>query len=101
MKSDPTAQIDTWDRGLDVVEEGTAVRVTDSDALRRRAHAFEAKYGSPWHFDVGDGVFVATVMRRPSSGSSRPRCWRSPRSRTRRPVTGSAITAAGTAASGA
>jgi nitroimidazol reductase NimA-like FMN-containing flavoprotein (pyridoxamine 5'-phosphate oxidase superfamily) len=46
-----------WARGLDVVVEGTAVRVTDRDALQRLADAYEAKYGSVWHFDVGDGVF--------------------------------------------
>ncbi|HEV2873538.1 MAG TPA: pyridoxamine 5'-phosphate oxidase family protein [Thermoleophilaceae bacterium] len=49
----------TWDRGLDVVVEGTAVRVTDRAALQRLADAYEAKYGSTWHFDVGDGMFVA------------------------------------------
>jgi pyridoxine/pyridoxamine 5'-phosphate oxidase len=47
----------TWARGLDVVVEGTAVRVVDHDALQRLADAYEAKYGSEWHFDVGDGVF--------------------------------------------
>ena len=47
----------TWAQGLDVVVEGTAVRVTDHDALQRLADAYEAKYGSVWHFDVGDGVF--------------------------------------------
>jgi nitroimidazol reductase NimA-like FMN-containing flavoprotein (pyridoxamine 5'-phosphate oxidase superfamily) len=47
-----------WDRGLDVVVEGTAVRVTDRDALQRLADAYEAKYGSAWHFDVGDDMFV-------------------------------------------
>lgn len=47
----------TWARGLDVVVEGTAVRVVDHDALQRLADAYEAKYGSAWHFDVGDGVF--------------------------------------------
>ena len=46
----------TWARGLDVVVEGTAARVTDRDALQRLADAYEAKYGSDWHFDVGDGV---------------------------------------------
>jgi general stress protein 26 len=46
-----------WARGLDVVVEGTAVRVVDADALQRLANAYEAKYGSEWHFDVGDGVF--------------------------------------------
>jgi nitroimidazol reductase NimA-like FMN-containing flavoprotein (pyridoxamine 5'-phosphate oxidase superfamily) len=47
----------TWARGLDVVVEGTAVRIADHDALQALADAYEAKYGSPWHFDVGDGVF--------------------------------------------
>ena len=47
----------TWARGLDVVVEGSAVRVADNDALQRLADAYEAKYGSVWHFDVGDGVF--------------------------------------------
>jgi nitroimidazol reductase NimA-like FMN-containing flavoprotein (pyridoxamine 5'-phosphate oxidase superfamily) len=46
-----------WAQGLDVVVEGTAVRVTDADALQLIADAYEAKYGSVWHFDVGDGVF--------------------------------------------
>src|SRR5919108_918894 len=46
----------TWARGLDVVVEGAAVRVIDRDALQRLADGYEAKYGSEWHFDVGDGV---------------------------------------------
>jgi general stress protein 26 len=46
-----------WAQGLDVVVEGTAVRITDSAELQRLADAYEAKYGSFWHFDVGDGVF--------------------------------------------
>ena len=58
----------TWARGLDVVVEGVAVRVVDRDALQRLAEAYEAKYGSAWHFDVGDGGFgtgedVAAVFR--------------------------------------
>ena len=48
----------TWDRGLDVVVEGTAARVTDQDELRRIADAYLAKYGSAWEFEVGDGVFM-------------------------------------------
>ena len=48
----------TWAQGLDVVVEGTAVRVMDADALQRLATAFEEKYGAAWHFDVGDGVFL-------------------------------------------
>src|SRR5262245_2324027 len=52
-----TTGTNTWAAGLDVVVEGTAVRVTDTEELRRIAGAYEAKYGSAWHFDVGDGVF--------------------------------------------
>jgi hypothetical protein len=40
-----------------VVVEGTAIRISDRDTLQRLADAFEAKYGSAWHFEVGDGVF--------------------------------------------
>jgi len=47
----------SWARGLDVVVEGTAVRVTDRGALQLLADAYEAKYGSAWHFDVGDDAF--------------------------------------------
>ena len=54
-----TTGTNTWAQGLDVVVEGTAVRVTDRDTLQRLADAYEAKYGSEWHFDVGDGVFRA------------------------------------------
>src|SRR5215213_3966436 len=43
----------SWAAGLDVVVEGTVVRVTDSDALQRLADAYEAKYGSVWHWNVG------------------------------------------------
>jgi general stress protein 26 len=43
--------------GLDVVVEGAAVRVTEDDALRQLAAAWEAKYGDEWHFDVADGAF--------------------------------------------
>ena len=43
--------------GLDVVVEGAARRVTDDDALRALAAAWEDKYGGDWHFDVSDGAF--------------------------------------------
>lgn len=52
-----TTGSNTWAEGLDVVVEGTAIRVSDERTLRRVADAYEAKYGSRWHFDVGDGVF--------------------------------------------
>src|SRR3712207_5340934 len=47
-----TTGTNAWARGLDVVVEGTAVRVSDGDALQRLADAYEAKYGSVWRFDV-------------------------------------------------
>jgi general stress protein 26 len=47
----------SWDRGLDVVVEGRAVRVADQESLQRIADAYVAKYGSAWEFEVGDGVF--------------------------------------------
>ncbi|MGH2838360.1 MAG: pyridoxamine 5'-phosphate oxidase family protein [Thermoleophilaceae bacterium] len=47
----------TWASGLDVVVEGTAVRIDDDEQLRPLAEAWEAKYGSEWHFDVYDGMF--------------------------------------------
>ena len=43
--------------GLDVVVEGEAVRIGDEARLHVLADAFESKYGSEWHFEVGDGLF--------------------------------------------
>lgn len=51
-----TTGTNTWAQGLDIVVEGTATQVTDRPALQTLADAYEAKYGSDWHFDVGDGV---------------------------------------------
>jgi nitroimidazol reductase NimA-like FMN-containing flavoprotein (pyridoxamine 5'-phosphate oxidase superfamily) len=47
-----------WDNGKDVVVEGTAVRVTDAEALRRLAAAWFAKYGEDWRFEVRGEEFV-------------------------------------------
>lgn len=44
--------------GLDIVLEGRAARVRSDKQLRRIAEAYESKYGSEWHFDVRDQVFV-------------------------------------------
>ena len=52
-----TTGTNTWASGLDVVVEGTAVRVTEDEALQRLAEAWEAKYGSEWHWEVADGMF--------------------------------------------
>jgi general stress protein 26 len=53
-----TTGTNTWAQGLDVVVEGTAMRLTDNDVLQRLAAAIEDKYGAVWHFDVGDGLFL-------------------------------------------
>jgi general stress protein 26 len=53
-----TTGANTWAQGLDVVVEGTAVRVLDREELQRLADAYEAKYGSEWHFEVGDDAFL-------------------------------------------
>jgi general stress protein 26 len=50
----------TWAEGLDVVVEGTAVRLTDQEALERLADAYVAKYGDHWRFELGDGVFISS-----------------------------------------
>ncbi|MEV6589364.1 pyridoxamine 5'-phosphate oxidase family protein [Streptomyces acidicola] len=52
-----TTGTNTWDKGYDLTVEGEAVRVTDDDRLRELAAAWEAKYGSFWHFEVRDGHF--------------------------------------------
>jgi nitroimidazol reductase NimA-like FMN-containing flavoprotein (pyridoxamine 5'-phosphate oxidase superfamily) len=47
-----------WGKGKDIVVEGTAVRVTDADALQALAAAWFAKYGKDWEFEVRDQEFV-------------------------------------------
>lgn len=44
--------------GLDVVVEGTARRIVETDALTALASAYEEKYGSEWRFAVGEGMFL-------------------------------------------
>jgi general stress protein 26 len=47
----------SWNRGHDVVVEGTAYRVTDRDTLQALAEAIHTKYGDDWHFRVeGDSL---------------------------------------------
>jgi nitroimidazol reductase NimA-like FMN-containing flavoprotein (pyridoxamine 5'-phosphate oxidase superfamily) len=48
----------SWASGLDVVVEGTAVRVSNREGLKQLAQAYAAKYGSAWEFGVGDGVLT-------------------------------------------
>ncbi len=46
-----------WDRGLDVVVEGDAVRVTDDDTLRRLAEVWVTKWDGRFQFQARDGCF--------------------------------------------
>ncbi len=46
-----------WKEGLDVVVEGTAVRVTDETRLRALADLWRAKYHGDWDFTVRDRMF--------------------------------------------
>ena len=44
-------------KGLDIMIEGVATRITDDAALRRVADAYVAKYGLDWQFTPRDGLF--------------------------------------------
>jgi nitroimidazol reductase NimA-like FMN-containing flavoprotein (pyridoxamine 5'-phosphate oxidase superfamily) len=46
-----------WKAGLDVVVEGSAVRVEDEKDLRVLADMWREKYHGDWDFDVADGAF--------------------------------------------
>lgn len=45
------------DGAMDLVVEGTAVRVTDEARLRELADAWVAAHGESWRFEVRDGAF--------------------------------------------
>lgn len=61
-----------WDTGEDVVVEGTAVRVTDGDELRRLAAAWAAKYADDWLFEVRGEEFVEVSS---SGGATEGGAW--------------------------
>lgn len=52
-----TTGCNDWDRGLDVVVEGEAVRVTDEATLQRLAAAWRTKWDGQWQYEVRDGAF--------------------------------------------
>jgi hypothetical protein len=52
-----TTGCNQWDRGLDVIVEGDAVRVTDDAVLGRVAGAFATKWDGRWQFTARDGCF--------------------------------------------
>lgn len=47
----------SWDKGLDVVVEGDAIRVTDDSLLKRLAEAWATKWDGRWRFEARDGAF--------------------------------------------
>jgi general stress protein 26 len=52
-----TTGCNTWDRGLDVVVEGEARRVTDRATLQRLAASWRTKWDGGWQFEVTDDGF--------------------------------------------
>jgi pyridoxine/pyridoxamine 5'-phosphate oxidase len=52
-----TTGCNLWKEGLDLVVEGTAVRVTDESRLRTLADRWRSKYHGDWDFTVEDGMF--------------------------------------------
>jgi PPOX class probable F420-dependent enzyme len=52
-----TTGCNEWDHGTDIVVEGTAVRVTDDQKLRRLADAWARKWDGRWRYELGDGGF--------------------------------------------
>jgi general stress protein 26 len=61
LESNPNVVLTTGSnslaKGLDIVIEGTATRVSDAEVLRRVADAYVAKYGLDWEFTPRDGLF--------------------------------------------
>jgi predicted pyridoxine 5'-phosphate oxidase superfamily flavin-nucleotide-binding protein len=55
-----TTGINTWKDGLDVVVEGSAVRVTGRDAMTALADAIREKYHGEWDFTPLDDGFGHT-----------------------------------------
>lgn len=47
-----------WKEGLDVVFEGTAVRIDDDSRLQVLADLWRAKYSGDWDYEVRNGVFI-------------------------------------------
>ncbi len=52
-----TTGCNLWKEGLDLVVEGTAVRVTDETQLRALADLWRTKYQGDWDFAVEGGMF--------------------------------------------
>lgn len=52
-----TTGTNSWDGGLDVVVEGSAVQVSDDALLARLATAWSAKWDGRWRYEVQGGQF--------------------------------------------
>jgi nitroimidazol reductase NimA-like FMN-containing flavoprotein (pyridoxamine 5'-phosphate oxidase superfamily) len=52
-----TTGCNQWEKGLDVVVEGEAVRVTDEQVLVRLAEAWATKWDGRWHYEVHERAF--------------------------------------------
>lgn len=52
-----TTGCNDWEGGLDVVVEGTAVRVTEANLLERLAGVWRTKWDGRWRYDVHHGAF--------------------------------------------
>lgn len=52
-----TTGCNRWKEGLDLVVEGTAVRITDDRHLRTLADLWRGKYQGDWEFTVEDAMF--------------------------------------------
>ena len=52
-----TTGCNDWQRGLDVVVEGEAVRVADHESLSLLADAWTRKWDGQWRYTVADGAF--------------------------------------------
>lgn len=52
-----TTGCNQWDRGLDVMVEGEARRVTDRATLERLAAAWATKWDGSWQYEVADEGF--------------------------------------------
>ena len=53
-----TTGCNSWDRGLDVVIEGTAARVTDKAVLERLAPLWAPKWDGRWRLEAHEGGFA-------------------------------------------
>jgi general stress protein 26 len=51
-----------WDRGIDVVVEGIATRLTDLTALTSLAERWSRKWDGRWQFVVRDGCYYHTYV---------------------------------------